>query len=175
MRSVSRPSPCGFHTSPTRGAKLAMCPFQFAAGIPGSPGKNSPAGAVGCTVLTWPARKAGRLKEVAAPIFIGVGEGRLPAQAEVQREVLGDSEAVLRVDAHHPLPQIVRRRVGLLEVAHVSQHEIRHPQAGKLAIEGRRAIFVEARDGVVLHADEVEPESRSDAGRVIQSTSSATW
>src|SRR5580658_5340930 len=72
------------------------------------------------------AREEGRLIErVATPIFIRVGKGWLPAQAIVEGESRRDLEAVLRVEAHHPLAQVVGGRVGLLEIANRYNHEIR--------------------------------------------------
>src|SRR5262245_5149233 len=73
-RSVSRPSPCGFHTRPAGGAKFAILPFHIASGIPESPLKKRPGGAVGFTVLRWPARKADMLNEVPRPYLSGSGK-----------------------------------------------------------------------------------------------------
>src|SRR5712664_4939817 len=81
MRSVSLPAPLGFHTSPARGAKFHMRPFHIALGSPGSPLKNRPAGALGYTLLTCPAAKPARLKEVPRPYLSGsekVGSQRSP-------------------------------------------------------------------------------------------------
>ena len=62
------------------------------------------------------------------------------------------------IEAHDPLPQVVRSRVGLLEIARQPGQEIGQAEAGARAVKGKVAILVEAGDGVVLHADEAESE-----------------
>ena len=79
----------------------------------------------------------------AAAVFVGIGEGRLPTKAEVQRKAGRYFERVLRIEAHDPLPQIVGSGVGLLEVVGRAQHEIRE---GKAAISAARNSRVPVRE-----------------------------
>src|SRR5262245_25639981 len=66
---VERPSPLGSQTTPIRGARLIqerlVGPPVF--GIPASPGKNTPGGALMNTVLFLPARKSPSSKWVPRP------------------------------------------------------------------------------------------------------------
>ena len=94
-----------------------------------------------------------------APELVRIGKGGFPAKPNVEGEFLRDLDAVLRIDAHHPLAEIVRRRVGLLKVAHVAGHEISQAQTGERTIEGRYAVFIEAGDGVVQNSDDIKSET----------------
>src|ERR1700755_3608930 len=91
-------------------------------------------------------------------VFIGVRERRLPSQSKIQAELLRNPIAVLSINAHDPLTEIVRRGVGLNEVAHVARQKVSHSQAGELTIESGSAVLVRAGDGVVLDANEIDSE-----------------
>src|SRR5712692_11563757 len=56
------PLPVGSQASPNRGANPIQLPFAYDFGIPGSPKKSKPTGALVYLLVFCPARKAGREK-----------------------------------------------------------------------------------------------------------------
>src|SRR5262249_9140846 len=77
---------------------------------------------------------------------------------------------VLRVEAHDPGPQIIGSCVGLGKIVGPPDQKIGQTQsatrasrrsrgAGQRAIEDKVSILLETGDGIVLHADKIEPES----------------
>ena len=129
----------------------------MASGIPVSPLKNSPAGALGYTVLAG-RQETGQAEGGAAAVLVGIGEGRLPANAVVQGKARRHLEGVLRIEAHDPVAQVVGSGIGLVEIVGRPDHEIGQRDAGARAVEREVSVLLEAGDGVVLHPHEVEPE-----------------
>src|SRR5207249_2242716 len=106
-----------------------------------------------------PRRETGQAEGSAAPVFVGVGERRFPAQPVVQSDARRHMEGVLHVYAQDRLPQVVRCRVALLEIAWPPEQKIGQTKGSERPVECKGPILLEAGDRIVLHPDEVEPES----------------
>ena len=140
--SASRPSRCA--------ARNRDCPAGARVrGTPGSLGNRMPAGAPGKTT-----RLLARLEGGNLIVFLVPGLDAIPAQAVVQRQVLSDAPAILRVEAGIFVASIERLQLALVVLAGNAQQEIGEVDAGFASEEDE--IAVQLGDGIGVHLIVVE-------------------
>ena len=102
---------------------------------------------------------------VAAAVLVVSRHGRLPADAEVDAEVLRGVEGILRVSGHDRLAQVIGNHVAVGQAGEAADQQVRQAVAGGGAVEGELAVGLLVVVGVELVLAAVEAEAELVACR----------